>query len=218
MYQTGHLAPVLRLYRHYKAPATLGDDGLLQEFLVMGGVDHTVQPLPNGRCLGLNLPPNVVKLFRCLVRHFLRTDNAGKDPVLQIFVHRNAVKKEIQGRACTRQMAVPVVQNAQRPQGVAHLQQLRHIQAPAGCRPLQRTVYIMQPAKRRRAEPGQHRKSVLRLIQQESNLPRVCRRAQRQCRLFGVVTGGLFRQKGKHLIQFQGLQILIHISIHYDAM
>ena len=159
MHQTGHLAPVLRLYRHYKAPTTLGDDGLLQEFLVMGGVDHTVQPLPNGRRLGLNLPTNVVKLFRCLVRHFLRTDNAGKNPILQIFVHRNAVKKEIQRRACARQMAVPVVQNAQRPQGVTHLQQFRHIQAPAGCRPLQRTVYIMQPAKRRRAEPGQHRKS-----------------------------------------------------------
>ena len=60
MHEARNLAAIFIFNRNDKPPVALGDNGLLQKFLIAWGADHLIEPVAHARACGADFTPDIL--------------------------------------------------------------------------------------------------------------------------------------------------------------
>ena len=153
MHKTGHIVLALALHRHHITALADGDDGFPEELGVSRRRNDLLQAVPNLAGLDPHVAADIRKFRTCVVSDlFLRKDRT-ENPVFQIFVGSQRLKKRIDD--CLFFVFRDVtLDGSGAAQHCSNPQQLLGLQTAAQICPFQRSGHIMDISKIRITLPG----------------------------------------------------------------
>ncbi len=194
MHQTGDLRAKFLLDGDDISAVTLGDDRLLQIFLIGGGMDDLVQHLTRLRGGDPHFAADVGELSGRAVRDLVRADDTGGDPVAEVGIGVQRAEIAVQRGAHAGTVRVPVAYALDDAQCARDREQLRGVQTAACLGTAQGVGHIADPTEGRCAESPDQDVSILGLRQQTLDLIKVILRLNTERQLPCLVDGGLLRQ------------------------
>ena len=194
------VAFVFALDGHHVPAVAHGDDGVLQDGRVVGGMDDPVELVADLHLLLAQFASDVLEFRRRVVRHAVLRQDGREDALLEVLLRGHRVEVRGQRRVHALAGGVPVRQATDGAEGRAHRQQFAHGQDTARCGDVHLVVHIHEPAKGGAAVLREQHVRVQRLLQQPFRRLQRGLRLQFRRQFFGV--GGLHEglEDGEDLI------------------
>jgi len=205
MHQTRYFIFKLASHRHHETIGADRHDRLLQILGIGRRGDDLLQGFADLGALLADLAADGGQLRARAVRDLVLGENGGKNLFLQKFVRGQLEKEAVQHSRQT--VAIGIALDLSRAaQHARDAQQLLGTETAAAVGAFQRSTYITDPGQAGRTLECNQLAGCGGLHLPGADLRVIGQRLKRQAALLGIVTRRLFRQKGKHLVQFQFLQ------------
>ena len=113
--KTRNITPVLCLNRHNKAAVTLRNNSLLQVWLIVGGMEHSVKLFTDWAFLWPDFSSYVWQKLTGFIGYFLLTDNWDEYLCFKVFIRGNTLKEKIKICSYTAAVTMPLIKGTDWP-------------------------------------------------------------------------------------------------------